>query len=171
LKSLRRRRKTLITGAVVLGLLIFAAFRAQVAFKSMVDSNSEGVDYLNIAFASDPNNPPGDATLLAGEKFARLRAQLDGWSWLVALSVVFPPGRRQFEAMDRMADLGSELVAAPLAGSSGERLAERGSTASVCASAGHLRSLEGNLLGQLEKNRAQMLESFSVVTQGACEAD
>ena len=168
LTSICRRRSTLIAGVLILGLLIFVAFRAQVSAKSMIDSNSVGVDYLNIAFGRDPGNPPQDALLLAAEQFARLRAQLESWSWLITVSAALPPAHDQFVAMDRMADLGSRLVAAPLAGSSRQQLAERGSTASVCAAANRLMSFDGDLLGQLEKNRTQMLQSVSAVTTGAC---
>jgi hypothetical protein len=166
-----RRRAALFIGAVILGLLMFAAFRAQVAAKSMIDTSSEGVDYLNIAFGRTPENPSEDALLLAAERFARLRAQLDGWSWLIALSAAIPPAHDQFEAMDKMADLGSRLVAAPLASSNREQLAARGSIAGICASARRSESVDRNLLGQLDKNRTDMLLLVPGITGGACGGD
>jgi hypothetical protein len=165
---IKRRPRTALFCVAILCLVVFAAIRTQVAMKSMIDTNSLGVDYLNIAYGRSPDSPPEDALFLAAEQFARLHAKLDGMSWLIALSGVLPVAHDQFAALDAMADLGSGLVAMPLNGSSRGGLTERGSITSVCASAERLEAVGGNLLGQLEKNRREMLTSTATATNGTC---
>lgn len=169
LELVRHKRSLLIIGAVILGLLAFTAFRAQVVAKSMIDSNSQGVDYLNIAFGPNGQNRQDEALLLAAQEFATLRAQLDSWAWITTASSILPPAHDQFVGMTRMADLGMRLVAAPYALDGAGRLTDVGSPLNVCKSAERLRSFDGGLLGQLKKNRTEMLSTVSVATQGACD--
>ncbi len=168
LAPLRTGKALAIYGVLIIGLLLFAAFRAQVSAKSMIDNSSEGIDYLNIAFGPTGERQREETLILASNEFAILRGKLDSWSWLITLSSVVPPVHDQFVAMDRLADLGSRIVAAPLVAEGAERLRELGSPENVCASAERLSTFNGNLLDQLEKNRTQMLESVSPATQGAC---
>lgn len=166
--SLQTRNSLLIIAVLVVGLLIFLAFSAQATTKDMIDSNSVGVDYLNIAFGPTKQVEQDEALILAGQSFAALQARLDSWSWLITLSSILPPVHDQYVAMDRMADLGLNVVLAPSVTNGSGRQTKLGSQESVCESANRVSSFDGNLLDQLEKNRSQMLRSVWTVTQGAC---
>lgn len=166
LTALRSKRSTLVVAVILVIALVFTGIRAQVSTKSMIDNSSVGVDFLNIAYG--PTGEQDETLILAAQEFATLRAKLDSWSWLIKASSILPPVHDQFVAMDRLADLGSRMVAAPYAANGPGRLTDFGSPASVCAAAKHLRDFNGNLLDQLEKNRTQMLESVPLATQGAC---
>lgn len=166
--SSRNRRTWLIVAAViVVGVLAFTAFRAQVNTKSMIDHSSLGVDYLNIAYNDAGHVVESDGLILAAQEFAALDAKLESWAWATTLSSVFPPAHDQFVAMNRMADLGANLVAAPSAGTGG-RLAGVGSPMNVCSSADRLRNFDGNLINQLEKNRTEMLQTVDNVLGPIC---
>ncbi len=161
----RSRRAALIIAIVLVGILAFTGFRAQVAAKSMIDHSSEGVDYLNIAFGPTGNANGHETLFLANNEFAALRGKLESWSWIITISSAIPPAHDQFVAMDRLADLGTNLVAAR---SNTGRLSDLGSIENICNSAERLSGFDGNLLSQLDKNRRQMLEQVPIATNGAC---
>lgn len=167
-RPLFNRNVGLIVGLIVLIVIIFVGIKAQVTAKGMIDHNSLGIDYLNIAYSPGRDEPPDDALILAAQEFAALQARLDSWSWIITVSSVLPPAHDQFVAMERMAELGSGLVAAPSAATGSSRLTDVGSPESICASAIRLSTFDGNLIGQLEKNRTQILAAVPIATKGAC---
>lgn len=157
-----------ILGAVIIGVLVFVSLRAQVAAKSMIDHSSVGIDYLNIAYLQSGQDPNVEALILATDEFSALRAKLDGWSWAIAVSSILPPAHDQFVAMDRLASLGSRIVAAPYSSNINSRLYEENASLRICESADQLSTIDGNLLAQLEKNRNQMLTFVSAASDGLC---
>ncbi len=170
LRQLIDLRVMMIASAIVIGMLIFTTFRAQVAVKSMIDNSSLGIDYLNIAFGPTGDTRQEHSLQLASHEFARLQGKLDSWSWLTTLSAVIPPIHDQFVALDRLANLGAEISVAP-AYVDGRFEDQTGSPDSVCADAERLTNAGGNLLDQLEKNRQEMLSHVSAATGGVCQLD
>lgn len=162
------RRALLVLGVVVLSLLVYTGFRAEVTGKTMVDHSSLGADYLNIAFGPTRENRQDESLILAAQEFAALNAKLDSWSWLITASSILPPVHDQFVGMDRMADLGMRITAAPYDLNGTGTIGVLGSVTSVCESADRLRNFDGNLAGQLEKNRSQILDAVPHATDGAC---
>jgi hypothetical protein len=157
-------------GLAVLLLIVagFVVSRSIVRVKSMVDHGSVGTDYLKIAAQQSSSR---DAALVrAAEEFAKLGSDLDHWSWIITLSTVAPPARRQFRAIEAIRGAGASLVAASASSAGGRDLFRRGrgAEADLCAAAAELARNNGRLYYQLADTRDQLAELISRATGGRC---
>ena len=154
---LRRRYVVALAVAVLLSFLGLLAFRGVIRVKGMVDNGSLGSDYLQSAYRDGIPRSINKDMLEAAEQFTALDQSLEHWSWFVAVSNLVPPARRQFSAMESIAQAGSQLVFVEVAPQARGADTERGSLRSVCRARDDLEAVDG-VYFQLQKTAAQLHE-------------
>ena len=154
-------RRSVLTVCVLL-LLSFIGLlgmRSTVRVKNMVDSGSEGSEFVTSAYEQSSGVRRTQQLVAASGHFAQLEQALDHWSWIIETSRVSPPVRRQFVTMDVIADSGKVIVqaVAELSGPDDVGLSDE-IIEQLCEAGDRLRSVDRGAYFQLVKTADELLE-------------